>query len=522
MKTFIRIISALLSLMFAISLFGCINRSKTAAVISAINEDGSMQIEDTEGNKYIMKPYDPGTYYEPAATGIIYLKNFGAKGDGVNDDTEAIKLAVAALKDGGILYLQQGTYIMTSPIEISTDNIIIKGDGAKTVIEFKYDPKQDDKASGCSAFCFENAIKNVILKDFTVKHTDYDENVAAVKQYGILFGQCDNVYLDNLTVSGFNASAVRIGSDTETESTRISIKNSRFFNNNTAGIEIGKADGIDITACDIYENKSGKSCTGYGVYAPETADAKNVRINFNRINKNYIAGVFLKNGKQVIIDGNIISNNSLYGVYAKGENTDNIIISNNMISDMEIDSVDSFSDYDFLSAICCGTECETSSDRRSYSIMNNTVKNITLKKGSSYGIFSAVNDCSTLKITDNQIEIDRCTSAIFLDSLKKDGYENNETDIGISSNQIHLLSIEKALITLCQARKLSISKNIAYAEKSDAQEAISMTGSKKTQTTITENIIALAGSDMKLVSFENGEAPSVIINKNNIFNGAAE
>ena len=61
---------------------------------------------------------------------------FGAKGDGVTDDTLAFKKALQ--EANGILYIPQGTYIITGRLlRTNTNPLIIRGDGeGKTIIHF--------------------------------------------------------------------------------------------------------------------------------------------------------------------------------------------------------------------------------------------------------------------------------------------------------------------------------------------------------------------------------------------------
>jgi hypothetical protein len=47
---------------------------------------------------------------------VVSVKDFGAKGDGVTDDTAAIQAAITAVGSGGRLYFPTGTYQTTSPL----------------------------------------------------------------------------------------------------------------------------------------------------------------------------------------------------------------------------------------------------------------------------------------------------------------------------------------------------------------------------------------------------------------------
>jgi hypothetical protein len=63
----------------------------------------------------------------------IRVKEYGAKGDGNKDDTNAITPAVAAAAKGA-LYFPPGTYTITRPIDLPRTTVHIFGDGPKSVI----------------------------------------------------------------------------------------------------------------------------------------------------------------------------------------------------------------------------------------------------------------------------------------------------------------------------------------------------------------------------------------------------
>ena len=69
-----------------------------------------------------------GIPYYPVS---INVKNapYNAKGDGISDDTAAIKLAVANCPAGTAIYLPEGTYRLTSVILIDRKSIVLRGDG---------------------------------------------------------------------------------------------------------------------------------------------------------------------------------------------------------------------------------------------------------------------------------------------------------------------------------------------------------------------------------------------------------
>ena len=74
--------------------------------------------------------------FATAPPGSCNVKDFGAKGDGVTNDTSAIKSAIATLVPYDTLYFPTGTYIVRPPADgtyailpIALANLKIMGDG---------------------------------------------------------------------------------------------------------------------------------------------------------------------------------------------------------------------------------------------------------------------------------------------------------------------------------------------------------------------------------------------------------
>ena len=88
----------------------------TAATIGASSGNGAAAVARTLANRF---------------ADVVNVKDFGAVGDGVADDTAAIQAAInfAASRNGGYVNIPSGTYKVTSPIEITSSNIKIEGNG---------------------------------------------------------------------------------------------------------------------------------------------------------------------------------------------------------------------------------------------------------------------------------------------------------------------------------------------------------------------------------------------------------
>jgi hypothetical protein len=69
----------------------------------------------------IQKP--DGTIFELQ----VNAKVFGAKGDGVTDDTAAIQAAIDSLTAGGEVYFPPGTYNISAALNLSTQSVVLRG-----------------------------------------------------------------------------------------------------------------------------------------------------------------------------------------------------------------------------------------------------------------------------------------------------------------------------------------------------------------------------------------------------------
>lgn len=125
------------------------------------------------------------------------VKNFGAVGDGVTDDTEAIQYA---LDNYDAIYFPEGEYLCNSPIEIKKSNTIIRGDNATLkyqgndyfmnvntqITRFKIEDFNIEGNGTNSCFNFNNgivdsSIENVRIENFNIGlHSTYSWCVSVI------------------------------------------------------------------------------------------------------------------------------------------------------------------------------------------------------------------------------------------------------------------------------------------------------------------------------------------------------
>ena len=79
-----------------------------------------------------LTPWGKAATVKAMTAPIVYVKNFGAKGDGVSDDTAAINRAITSMATGGTLVFEPGkTYLTRKNVVVSKPSVKLWGYGAK-------------------------------------------------------------------------------------------------------------------------------------------------------------------------------------------------------------------------------------------------------------------------------------------------------------------------------------------------------------------------------------------------------
>jgi hypothetical protein len=87
----------------------------------------------------------PGKITKAAGIADV-VKDFGAKGDGITDDSMAFVSAISSLSAGGTVNIPSGKYLIKKPLVIGRDKIILKGKGKKKpqlIFDFDNAPSAD-------------------------------------------------------------------------------------------------------------------------------------------------------------------------------------------------------------------------------------------------------------------------------------------------------------------------------------------------------------------------------------------
>lgn len=317
-------------------------------------------------------------------SGIVYVKSYGAIGDGVNDDTEAIQRALNSSTNNkfGIVYFENGTYItgkLTIPSNITilgASNAIIKAKNSlNDYLLYTYDT--------------ENVTIANIQIDGNKANNDYVKNNFA----------CRNFTIFNCVLQNFNDyNPIQCYGD-----------NTKIISNHV----------FNTDACDLIAFSSGNNCVIADNILENAADtdivvaagAKNVTVTGNVCirggNKQLdnAQSIAIAGAEHVTVVGNVLigndSNVAGIRVYIDpntNEETKNIIISNNVIKN--------FSKTQGIIVSC-----------ENCNITNNLLKNC--------GTSIYIGRCSNLILNDNTI-IDYETAILFAyDECNKISIANN-------------------------------------------------------------------------------------------------
>ncbi len=106
-----KFIQFILILVFLLLIIGCVNENSNQEVESNITNI----IFKNSANKFLNKEN---------------IKEYGAKGDGISDDTLAIQEAINQAEDFTTLYFPEGEYIISSSLYINRSNLFLQGNSA--------------------------------------------------------------------------------------------------------------------------------------------------------------------------------------------------------------------------------------------------------------------------------------------------------------------------------------------------------------------------------------------------------
>ena len=112
--------------------------AEAQSVYPDVNGDGKAAISDVSSLiSYLLSNEGSAEGFDMSSRGRISAKDYGAVGDGVTDDTEALEKAFDAAAEMHVsLYIPAGTYLIRRPMPLKS-GMEVYGDGVSTIIRKK-------------------------------------------------------------------------------------------------------------------------------------------------------------------------------------------------------------------------------------------------------------------------------------------------------------------------------------------------------------------------------------------------
>ena len=447
---------------------------------------------------------------------IVNVKDHGAVGDGVTDDTEAFKKALAKLNAGEGFYIPSGRYLLSGNITFTKSNITVFGDGKKSSQIF-YTKEQGsyDSMLRASLFTFSR-VNGLVVRDLFLEYGGDFRPAAEQTLTGLvngiyLFG-CNNVKIMGIEAFRFNYAGVFLGSGSD-----YLVENCDLHHNRVAGLLYKDVSDVLIQKNTFNHNGSEPDGgTGYGCVATSSAKAHGVKVINNVANYNYRKGIDVHSGSKILIDSNKCHANRLYGIYAEGTTTSEITITNNKITGMTSANTTLGEPYGTVFGICVGVYSETNDGKeRNHTVANNELLGFDAAEGQSlpFYIFGS-NDKGTIKFTDNVVE---GKTVDYLMCVQRNSKNNDHgLKIEFSGNKISVERVRKDAF-IFYAKELDIKDNTVGIGQYRGGDLIKAYGATNSTLTLSNNTFSVDSSSKTTVF---GTISFSTVNKENtLFNG---
>jgi parallel beta-helix repeat protein len=314
---------------------------------------------------------------------FVSVKDFGAVGDGVADDTAAIQ---AALNVGGKIYVPKGTYLC-STVTVSSDNTHICGSkGATlklknsvdvdlldlsnfdnlTISDITFDGNKANQTVDVNSVCIRgDGNSNIVVQNCVIKNSALSginiRNSDGVKVVNNLITDCgtknsinsgDGIYLafnSNDYVSGNSViNPARIGiilkGSVGANSSRGVVIGNYIFNSgeNAIGTEDGNVSTLIVNNIVDTSGDNSFASTKAGIVVGETGET--VTVAGNRIVNAGSYGIEIVHGAdETVVSNNNISSSGSVGIFATAVDgsggLDNLLINGNLVTTTVTDGI---------------------------------------------------------------------------------------------------------------------------------------------------------------------------------------
>lgn len=352
------------------------------------------------------------TYAEAAALSATQLANsfitpqmFGAVGDGITDDTEALKEMFA---DGRSVFIPHGTYLLTD--KVTANSRAVYGGGG--VIKWQDTEQWTDAVYSGGSWHYTtkdaiyfNGIPNLSINNL-IFISDKD-NADILTWNGLVLHDCNDAKITNCTVIGFNWCGISI-----TDSERATVSDNTLLENRY---------GLYVKADNTVNNSNIIS----GLFSQSHEYAVNgAWISNSTFDSKYYDGIIVY-GENNIFSNNLLYDNGQSGIYSNSAK--NLQIENNFVFEnfnCGIDMGATTNRTEIAQAVITGNNVinnkshQINLKRVNYSVINSNNVIITDNANTAYGIILTTAETTKNVISENKVFISANNSnrAISLDN----------------------------------------------------------------------------------------------------------
>lgn len=232
--------------------------------------------------------------HEAVAERYVTPQMYGAIGDGVADDTDAIQNALRANRS---VYIPEGVYM----IRTSTDDTAEYNDGEGIGVEIPSNTrlvlhnnavlKGIPNLSSRYRVLWATDSENIYISGGKIECDK--ESAEGEHGHGLVLRNCTNVTVENMKICNALADCICVSGNAESvgESNGckgIVIRGCELYGSRRQGITFGRSDGCLVDACYIHDvsGKDPQSGIDIEVDFPETSTATNIKINNCRFENN--------------------------------------------------------------------------------------------------------------------------------------------------------------------------------------------------------------------------------------------
>ncbi|CAM0102389.1 hypothetical protein PODOV084v1_p0045 [Vibrio phage 340E47.2] len=250
---------------------------------------------------------------------VVNVKDFGAVGDGVTDDREAIQAAIDSLAGGGSVFIPKGTYMLSVTPYIDNDGVEfgihslqmkngvrLYGDSYSSIL------KVLDNQYGAGAFY------RVISSERTDGNRLIESQIESITIDGnranqVASAQCSNIQLEcssdvsvtNVRSINANGLGIQLRATQASAMQRIAVESCKVNNCSNIGIQCSNFRGLVIADNNI-TNCDNNGIDIFGNDGDATAQGRYFSITGNVVS-NCLAGIFPETSQDGAVTGNSVN-----------------------------------------------------------------------------------------------------------------------------------------------------------------------------------------------------------------------